>query len=482
MKARKYISLAVLAAFLAATLTIPMPAVGGWTDDWYDQKVSQGPGYFEGQKRGYFQAGSFSARWRQSNDNLMTIQPASIRGGCGGIDLFSGGISFLDFEYLVEKLQKVLQSAAGYAFQIGLKVLCEKCSSALEWVTGITDMLNNMQIDDCKAGKALVATVAKQIKHPKMDKVQGELSNAVNDFTQSSGWDTLYKRTSELLKSGDNKPAVVESQLGGMLEGCPASVKEMFGTAGSMMAKMTGKHGMPAEHAAFFRGLLGDVVIEVQNNLPRARWVDSCIGDTDPLDAIKNGKVQVRTDPSGPCTADANPFGTLSKRVETQMWAIADKMKNKSALTSEEEAFLDSNPLAVQLVLKTAVTTSQEGAMIAVLSDVTAKAYTYMLAGDLYGRIKKAMGAAKAANVAGGTGKPETCKKELLEEIYDMFSDMDEDVNKLVKYTYAAQQVAMAEVGTLYNLVKHYQEFDNLARKQLQSRFGGAVTMRAMAK
>ena len=68
----------------------------GWVDDWIDQKVETSPGYFEGQKRGYYTGGGFSARWNLQNDYLWSVTPPRLKTGCGGIDAFMGGFSFLD--------------------------------------------------------------------------------------------------------------------------------------------------------------------------------------------------------------------------------------------------------------------------------------------------------------------------------------------------------------------------------------------------
>src|SRR5208283_5539131 len=41
----------------------PDISYAGWINDWIAQKTESGPAYFEGQKRGYFTGGSYSARF-----------------------------------------------------------------------------------------------------------------------------------------------------------------------------------------------------------------------------------------------------------------------------------------------------------------------------------------------------------------------------------------------------------------------------------
>ena len=57
----KSIVVLVIIALLLSPLG-PDGPMAGWVDDWLQQKTETSPGYFEGQKRGYFTGGSFSAR------------------------------------------------------------------------------------------------------------------------------------------------------------------------------------------------------------------------------------------------------------------------------------------------------------------------------------------------------------------------------------------------------------------------------------
>lgn len=109
-------------AGLAATIiltTSPLPGwSAGWVDDWVDQKVETSPGYFEGQKRGYYTGGGFSARWNLQNDYIWSVTPPRLKTGCGGIDAFMGGFSFMDPDYLVQKLQRIMSAAPAAAFDV----------------------------------------------------------------------------------------------------------------------------------------------------------------------------------------------------------------------------------------------------------------------------------------------------------------------------------------------------------------------------
>ena len=80
---------------LILSLSAPV-AAANWTDDWFASSTSSGASSYKNQQRGFYSAGSYSARFNVSNDPLLTISPPRVSAGCGGVDLFLGGMSMLD--------------------------------------------------------------------------------------------------------------------------------------------------------------------------------------------------------------------------------------------------------------------------------------------------------------------------------------------------------------------------------------------------
>jgi len=73
-----------------------------------------------GQRRGVITGGSLVARNGISNTNLVSFVPPSFSAGCGGIDLFAGSFSFINFNQFVQLLRNVAANASGYAFQLAV--------------------------------------------------------------------------------------------------------------------------------------------------------------------------------------------------------------------------------------------------------------------------------------------------------------------------------------------------------------------------
>ncbi|MDD3816322.1 MAG: conjugal transfer protein TraH, partial [Desulfocapsaceae bacterium] len=67
---------------LSVSLLFPISAQvaqAGWVDDWLQQSNSTQSGYFEGQQRGYYSAGSFSGRWKSTADYPVTLEMPKVK-------------------------------------------------------------------------------------------------------------------------------------------------------------------------------------------------------------------------------------------------------------------------------------------------------------------------------------------------------------------------------------------------------------------
>lgn len=184
--------------------------------------------------------------------------PPKVKAGCGGIDVFLGGFSYLNFEYLVTKLQRIMQAAPAAAFDIALNVLCEPCSKTIKSLEAITNTLNNLQLDECKAGRALVATMVPPSLAETKDK-QAKLAGIQGDFLQSSGVNDLWKSINDQTSANANKPVTNMKQA---LAGCPQDIRDVFGTSGSVINNIAAKTGFNNQsYLDMLRGFVGDVYI-----------------------------------------------------------------------------------------------------------------------------------------------------------------------------------------------------------------------------
>ena len=479
----KSIAVLVIIALLLSPIG-PDGPMAGWVDDWLQQKTETSPGYFEGQKRGYFTGGSFSARWQQGNDYLFTAMPPKVKAGCGGIDVFLGGFSYLNFEYLVTKLQRIMQAAPAAAFDIALNVLCEPCSKTIKSLEAIINTLNNLQLDECKAGRALVATMVPPSLADAKDK-QAKLAGIQGDFLQSSGVNDLWKSINDQTSANANKPVTNMKQA---LAGCPQDIRDVFGTSGSVINNIAAKTGFNNQsYLDMLRGFVGDVYIIDAGD------AGFQVGHTSPCDQnryasfdnLLDGSVYART-AGGACAQITDSSADLTNYVRMKMTRIAEKIKAKQVLSDEDNSFVNASPLSIGLVLKAAVGTNQESSIISTLSDVTAKAYAFQLLSDLYTKawniMDKARSLAQAQPGAVQGAQEHQCKIEMLSGAIDGTAEMQARIVEMVSGVRRSYAASVQEVMGVYNLVDKMEKFDRLALSMLSSKFGTAVAARSLSR
>ena len=484
----------------AATLALAiagMPALSwsGWVDDWMTQKTTTSPSYYEGAKRGYYTGGTFSARWPNGNDYPVTVTLPSIKSGCGGIDAFLGGFSFMNVDYLVQKLQRILSSAPAAAFDIAMKTLAPQVSDTIKSLEAIADRLNNIQLNDCKAAKALVAVASEPFSPIMSNSVKNEMSNSMNDFMVSSGINDMYQTSKTSMTAvmnstmGNPPPAgnVVAQASQGGTAGCTSDITDIFG-GGSVLDNLAAKKAMNAEYIKLIRGFIGDVVVQsptTTNSTYVASYIPPCDKNTD-FDAFIDGTAQGKNS-AGACSAITDANANLTQYVSTRMQAISARMKAKQALnTTSDVPFLNATPLSISLVLKTAIATNTEGEVIGKLSAVTARAFAYYMLLDLLQeatQLQNLSAQIQSQNKDSRAGaNPSSCQLALL---FDGMKNVEQLASRTrVLLTTAQQGYAnvVNEMNAIEMLVLTMKRFDDTVFSELSGRFGTGVARRVTGR
>lgn len=465
------------ALLIAAT---PGAATAGWVDDWVDQRVETSPGYFEGQKRGYYTGGGFSARWNLRNDYLWSVTPPRLKTGCGGIDAFMGGFSFMDADYLVQKLQRIMSAAPAAAFDVALKVLAPQVSDTIRSLESIADRLNGIQLDECKSARALVATIASPLAPQNK---QGELAAIQADWWQSTGAGDLWSEFQKLRRADNDRPdpaAAVAS-----MTGCAADFKSVF-AGGSVLEKAGAKVGITDnDYLNLIRGYVGDIFIQAPNpalNIQAYKVVydkpcDQDKGLKEFLDGTAQGKPT-----NGACATITDANRNLRQYVQARLVSIANRYRNRQHLGGADQDFINASPLAVGLVLKTAVGEQQEGQIVAQLADVTAKAYAYAILTDMYAKTRGIFETAKNIMSAqagpAGNNALASCRVENVAEAMAAVEKIEGRLFDLMREVHSEYATTVAELNTIYEFVRKQQRFGEVAQNGMRGRFGDPLSRR----
>ena len=493
----------IITLVLISTVTTSS-SYAGWVDDWVQQKTETSPGYFKGQKRGFVSGGGFSARWQTGTDSPFSIEAPKFKVGCGGIDLSAGSMSYLDFNHLTAKMRKILANAPAAAFDMALQTLCQPCVQTIKSMSALADQFNAMQINDCQASKALVATITNGGLSSNDQQAQGGLTalNTAVTGGASSWWGGVKEDASTF--GGDFSKMVGYNQSNGsapaganpsitnpLTTSCPAQLQPFLpdndGERISMLDEVgVNQRGLSQDTIDAFRGLVGD--IEFVNNKMKieVRTVPPCDGQTaSDTNIFLGGTPALRKEfdvSAGgvlPCTPMPDSNANLTTYVTTKMQSIADKMANKStAFSASDQAFLDSNPMGLSMTLRTAIGTSTEVSTIANMSEITAKAYAYYMMSDLY-----AVGLSTVYTLGlamdNGMVHKDGCDLSTLEpEAKSKIKDFIAKIDTLKSQAMASYQASINEQQAVQAYLKSVNDMQGQLYDRIAKDFGAAVAGR----
>lgn len=178
------------------------------------------PGVFQGQTMNLYTGGSMFMRMPQRSYNLATATPPAWGAGCGGIDLFAGGFSFINKEQFISMLRNIGSNSLGYAFKLALQNLCPTCDNVMEALKSTANAINGNNINSCQAAEGLVnASVPDTWKKSKASLAQtfGAASNRYSDAFEA--WSKVTGDSAEanasLTQATSANPALKEKLASG---------------------------------------------------------------------------------------------------------------------------------------------------------------------------------------------------------------------------------------------------------------------------
>lgn len=113
-------------------------------------------GVFEDQAAGYATGGSFVMRNRVRSENLLSVDLPKFKAGCGGIDLFMGGLSYIKKEALVSAIKSIGSNSLTYATMLGIQTLSPQITNLLNELQTWAQKANAMSINSCEMGQQIV--------------------------------------------------------------------------------------------------------------------------------------------------------------------------------------------------------------------------------------------------------------------------------------------------------------------------------------
>ncbi|WP_408591266.1 conjugal transfer protein TraH [Novosphingobium sp.] len=419
------LSLSTLTLLASCGTTSPAYAES-WAESWFDNVTYTAPGSFADQTRGYVTAGGMTGRVDVHNDYLMSLTLPKIKSGCGGIDMFLGGMSFLDPDYLVQKLESILQAAPAVAFQYLLEALDEKMGNIISKMEAATNFLNSIQVNDCRLANRSVQIARGD------DNMSGIIEEMTGYKSVKEGFAKSYQQSREKIQANQNNPT---EDLKDALANCPSEVTDIFRT-GSLLAHAATRVGA-GDWAGVMRARVGDVYMrwDTTDKVPLFSAIPACPHqDTESPDDFLTGKVQSRALNMPPTSADCatdSGKGAL-ELARSRMQAIATKIRTRAPLSADEKQFVANvRTLPVYRMLEWGVRQGVPDSVIGDTDELVALTLAYQMLNDLTRSIDFAVGnAERGASTAGAANAAAAniCQTRILAKGIEQLRDLREEV------------------------------------------------------
>ena len=337
------------------------------------------PAAFESQAAGFFGGGSLYARGQVRQYQLVQLDLPSYRAGCGGIDLYTGSLSFLSHDKLVDLGKSVMTNAGAYAVDVMLATTVPELKQVRDYLQGLEQAANHASINSCEMSQNVVGGVWPKTaaSQQKICKDQGTLgkSGLFSDYTQArmecsgNGFDkAIDKANADPI---DQKQVVMNKNLiWSILQ------SKSFLSSDSELAEMV-------------MSLTGTIIIDKQGKVTN---VPSLAGSPDLINALLGSKTGSgmakiwRCADSGPTSQcmsvklqeiSISESKSMTNRIHQIIESINEKVKQDEKPTNAEINFLSLTSIPV-LKFLTVLNSTQYGNATVDMDD-----YSMLIAQDL---------------------------------------------------------------------------------------------------
>lgn len=460
----------------------------GWVDQWMSHKLVANPITIHDESRTIASLGGVSMRWpTPAQDPLVTFASPRFAAGCGGIDLFFGGFSYVNIkDFFQKKLEMLVNSMPAIGLQLALAVFNEPLKNVIQSVQAATDWINGLQMDDCSLQHSIVSAVddtgpfaalqggVKSSYESGKKAVTDSMADGWGAFKESEAGQAAGRVYRDLFGTGTAHDGARQ-----MLNGCPALIQNLGHTSSGLVTMLenagyTASNGYAtAEIADIGRALVGDFYTwesDTGDNAASAfnvKWTprDANFGKADNVyDAILTGKVSKK--PAGDNNASGTTINTqftsgvtgitynsIQEFVDQNIDRLVAHMTTNSAIpTSSDEMFVATAvPNTYTLCKSLTMMGVADTQMIKTMAE---NEFVFKIVNDL----SKVIGSGAVAledRITASAGAENGCSDEsFLKRLLSHTLDMKENIEEINKVT---SQVYYAKLDQVNNTLKNFQ-------------------------
>lgn len=340
-----------------------------FTNIGYANNVTESHSY-QSQEGGYYSGGSLFLRSPSRDLQVAHVQLPTMNAGCGGIDMFGGGFSFVKGSQLVDFAKEVMTDSAPYAFQLAMETYAPQLNSVFSKLQYWAQQMNQNNLTSCEAAQSLVGGMWS--KHTEAQRqICEDLSVQNNTF---SDWAAARQQCGH---GGQGDSTL--SNLQTTSEGKKIITRNVNIVWHALMENAFLQND--TQLAQFFMSLSGTIIFDA-NGSPTT--YPSMIDDRGILKALMDGgsatvyacdNIAVNK-----CLNLTNtsisiaPTDALTSRVNALLLDIESKYQNDQPLTEEEKGFLNSTDIPVLKFIQVSLESGNE---------INTQNYAQMIAQDL---------------------------------------------------------------------------------------------------
>lgn len=303
------------------------------------------PQSYQGQMADYYTGGSAYIRTPVNTAQIASFTVPEINAGCGGIDLFAGGFSYINSDQLVAMGKSIVSNAIPFAVDLALQTWAPQLKNVKDRLEAIARQINALSVNSCETAQASVSALAGFAGIGNKQYICSTMGTQNNMFADWAAAKNGCNNQSEVNKQLQNA-----SNNNGLKEHIPVKRNIIWY---SLMKNPLLQHD--EQTAEFFMSLSGTIVYN--NNGDVTRYPSLLTSNNNLISVLsKGGSVDVYQCDRKGLTECLNPIRrtitftaqeTLKSKVTRLLTNIITKYRGDNELTKEEKGFIDSISLPV---------------------------------------------------------------------------------------------------------------------------------------
>jgi conjugative transfer pilus assembly protein TraH len=419
------------------------------------------PHAYQGQQAGYYSGGSIFSRNAVRNVQLVQVDLPSFRAGCGGIDLFAGGFSFINSDQLVTLMRNIMNNTKGYGLLLALEEVTPQIGNINKFFTDLSNKVNSMNINLCETAESLVGGI-----WPKTQAAQRQVCQDIGSNTgifddwararQGCTSDSVDHNFDSTMRAGASNP----------------QYKNLVLDNGNIAWKALQANNLVSgdqQFAELLMSLSGSVIIQKNGDGKNAsvsfKNLDSLANNASLLKAILYGDKATfyKCDEPTQClnlgkqTIPISPNSALKGQVEKILTSISQKIIADQPLSNQEIGLLQSTRIPIYKILAVQAAYQKDPNILNVEN------YSEIIAADiLFQYLQENLSLVRASS--GVLQYPE----EIMKKFNDGISEAMADVRN-------QQKNAQVQVSNAIQLIEQTQVIEKMLSGQLSAQLGNSL-------